>query len=167
MLIATATASIARCPSTHLDDVNAVAACGHSDRQDRNEPPRPKRPGRLNGRIRSCAAASAAPSAETTQAYALPVGKVAGTDPRRPPQTRDETVTTSDTGNGPIPDRAPLVPSKLIDAGVVPGPWRRLVFGHPEHEDGAVSWHAYAFCVLEQFWRHLKRREIWAGASTR
>ncbi len=63
--------------------------------------------------------------------------------------------------------KAPLVPSKLIDAGVVPGPWRRLVFGHPEHEDGAVSRHAYAFCVLEQFWRHLKRREIWAGASTR
>ena len=43
----------------------------------------------------------------------------------------------------------------------------RLVFGHPEHEDGAVSRHAYAFCVLEQFWRHLKRPEIWAGASTR
>jgi len=63
--------------------------------------------------------------------------------------------------------KAPLVPGKLIDAGVVPGPWRRLVFGHPEHEDGAVSRHAYAFCVLEQFWRHLKRREIWAGASTR
>ena len=47
----------------------------------------------------------------------------------------------------------------------------RLVFGHPEHEDGAVSRHAYAFCVLEQFWRHLKRREIWArhppGSATR
>jgi TnpA family transposase len=41
------------------------------------------------------------------------------------------------------------------------------VFGHPEHEGGAVSRHAYAFCVLEQFWRHLKRREIWASASTR
>ena len=27
--------------------------------------------------------------------------------------------------------------------------------------------HAYAFCVLEQFWRHLKRREIYADASTR
>jgi hypothetical protein len=63
--------------------------------------------------------------------------------------------------------KAPLVPGELIDAGVVPGLWRRLVFGHPEHEDGAVSRHAYAFCVLEQFWRHLKRREIWAGASTR
>ena len=59
--------------------------------------------------------------------------------------------------------KAPLVPGKLIDPGVVPGPWRRLVFGHPEHEDGAVSRHAYAFCVLEQFWRHLKRCEIWAA----
>jgi len=38
--------------------------------------------------------------------------------------------------------------------------------GHPGHEDGAVSRHAFAFCVLEQFWRHLRRREIWAGAST-
>jgi hypothetical protein len=62
---------------------------------------------------------------------------------------------------------ARLVPGRLIDPGVVPGPWRRLVFGHPEHEGGAVSRQAYAFCVLEQFWRHLKRREIWAGASTR
>lgn len=43
-------------------------------------------------------------------------------------------------------------------------PWRRLVFGHPAHEGGVVSRHAYAFCVLEQFWRgpqaprHLRRR---------
>ena len=62
---------------------------------------------------------------------------------------------------------APLIPGRLIDAGVVNGPWRRLVFGHPAHEDGAVSRHAYAFCVLEQFWRGLKRRDIWAEASTR
>ncbi|HEY3035212.1 MAG TPA: Tn3 family transposase [Streptosporangiaceae bacterium] len=62
---------------------------------------------------------------------------------------------------------APLVPGRLIDAGVVSGPWRRLVFGHPAHADGAVSRHAYAFCVLEQFWRGLKRRDIYADASTR
>src|SRR5664280_671940 len=37
----------------------------------------------------------------------------------------------------------------------------------PEHADGAVNRHAYTFCVLEQFWRHLKRREIYAEASTR
>lgn len=63
--------------------------------------------------------------------------------------------------------KAPLVPGTLIDPGVVPGPWKRLVFGHPEHEGGAVSRHACAFCILEQFWRHLKRREIWADTSTR
>ncbi len=62
---------------------------------------------------------------------------------------------------------APLIPGRLIDDGVVNGPWRRLVFGHPAHEDGAVSRHAYAFCVLEQFWRGLKRRDIYADASTR
>jgi TnpA family transposase len=62
---------------------------------------------------------------------------------------------------------APLVPGRLIDDGVVTGPWRRLVFGHPAHEGGAVSRHAYAFCVLEQFWRGLKRRDIYAEASTR
>jgi hypothetical protein len=39
----------------------------------------------------------------------------------------------------------------------VNGPWKRLVFGHPAYEDGAVNRHAYAFCVLEQFYRHLKR----------
>jgi hypothetical protein len=43
---------------------------------------------------------------------------------------------------------APLIPGRLIDAAVVNGPWRRLVLGHPAHEDGAVSRHAYAFCVL-------------------
>jgi hypothetical protein len=63
--------------------------------------------------------------------------------------------------------KAPLVPGTLIDPGVVTGPWNRLVFGHSEHGGGAVSRHAYAFCILEQFWRHLKRREIWAEASTR
>jgi hypothetical protein len=62
---------------------------------------------------------------------------------------------------------APLIPGRLIDAGVVNGPWRRLVFGHPAPEDGAVSRHAYAFCVLEQFWQGLKHRDIWAEASTR
>ena len=63
--------------------------------------------------------------------------------------------------------RAPLIAGRLIDDGVVAGPWRRLVFGHPAHEGGAVSRHAYAFCVLEQFWRGLKRRDIYADASTR
>jgi len=62
---------------------------------------------------------------------------------------------------------APLIPARMIDENVVNGPWKRLVFGHPAHEDGTVIRHAYAFCVLDQFYRHLKRREIHADASTR
>jgi TnpA family transposase len=62
---------------------------------------------------------------------------------------------------------APLIPARMIDETVVNGAWQRLVFGHPAHEDGAVNRHAYAFCVLEQLCRHLKRREIYADASTR
>jgi len=62
---------------------------------------------------------------------------------------------------------ASLVPGTLIDAAVVSGPWKHLVFGHPAREDGSVDRNAYTFCVLEQFWRHLKRREIYADASTR
>ena len=62
---------------------------------------------------------------------------------------------------------APLIPGSVVHAEVVNGPWRRLVFGHPAYADGTVNRHAYTFCVLEQFWRHLKRREIYAGASTK
>ena len=60
-----------------------------------------------------------------------------------------------------------LVPGTLIDAAVVSGPWKHLVFGHAAREDGSVDRNAYTFCVLEQFYRHLKRREIYADASTR
>lgn len=62
---------------------------------------------------------------------------------------------------------AALIPGRLIDAVVVNGPWKRLVFGHPAYARGAVNRHAYTFCVLEQFWRHLKRRDIYADASTK
>lgn len=62
---------------------------------------------------------------------------------------------------------APLIAGHLIDVPVVSGPWRRLVFGHPTYEGGAVNRHAYALCVLERFWRCLKRREIFAETSTK
>ena len=62
---------------------------------------------------------------------------------------------------------ASLVPGTLIDAAVVSGPWKHLVFGHPAREGGSVDRNACTFCVLEQFWRHLKRREIYADASAR
>lgn len=62
---------------------------------------------------------------------------------------------------------ASLVPARVIEPSVVNGPWKRLVFGQPANQDGAVNRHAYTFCVLEQFYRHLKRRDIYADASTR
>lgn len=62
---------------------------------------------------------------------------------------------------------APLIGGHLIDVPVVSGPWRRLVFGYPTYEGGAVNRHAYALCVLERFWRCLKRREIFAETSTK
>jgi TnpA family transposase len=62
---------------------------------------------------------------------------------------------------------APLVDADVVDVGVVTGPWKRLVFGSPQFPDGAVNRRAYALCILERFWRCLKRREIFAPASTR
>ncbi|MFI7136004.1 hypothetical protein ACIBQ1_60895 [Nonomuraea sp. NPDC050153] len=56
---------------------------------------------------------------------------------------------------------------RLIDPLVVAGAWKRLVFGHPARTDNLVDRNAYVFCVLEQFHRHLKRREIHAPASSR
>ena len=47
------------------------------------------------------------------------------------------------------------------------GPWKHLVFGHPARDDGTVDRGAYIFCVLEQFCRHLKHRDIYAETSTR
>jgi len=53
---------------------------------------------------------------------------------------------------------APLIPGRLIEAYVVNGPWRRLVFGHPAHADDAVNRHAY---TLEIPTGHEPR--IWNG----
>jgi hypothetical protein len=54
-----------------------------------------------------------------------------------------------------------------IHPQVVTGPWKHLVFGHPARDDGTVDRGAYVFCVLGQFCRHLKRRDIYAETSTR
>jgi len=55
-----------------------------------------------------------------------------------------------------------LLPLRLIDSAVVPAAWKRLVFGHPARTDGLVDRNAYVFCVLTQFHRHLKRRDVYA-----
>jgi hypothetical protein len=60
-----------------------------------------------------------------------------------------------------------VLPRRLIDPEVVTGPWKRLVYGHPPRTDDLVDRNGYVFCVLEQFHRHLKRREIFAMASSR
>jgi len=54
-----------------------------------------------------------------------------------------------------------------VAAGVVPaGWWQRLVFA-PGRPAGTVDRAAYVFCVLEQFHRHLVRRDIYAAPSVR
>jgi hypothetical protein len=50
---------------------------------------------------------------------------------------------------------------------LVTGSWKRLVFDKPGLPAGAVDRSAYGICVLEQFHHCVKRREIYAPASTR
>ena len=64
------------------------------------------------------------------------------------------------------------VPAGYLDAGLVaaeivpPGWWRRLVFA-PGRPEGTVDRAGYVFCVLEQFHQRLRRRDIFAVASSR
>ncbi|MFI6182986.1 Tn3 family transposase [Nonomuraea sp. NPDC051191] len=54
-----------------------------------------------------------------------------------------------------------------INASLLIGSWRRLVLRAPHLQEGQVDWKAYAFCVLEQFHRLLRRREIFAINSSK
>lgn len=54
-----------------------------------------------------------------------------------------------------------------IDEDLLIGSWKRLVLAAPELEPGTVDWRAYTFCVLEQFHRHLNRRDIFATNSSK
>lgn len=54
-----------------------------------------------------------------------------------------------------------------IDTGLLVGSWRRLVLSSPLLEPGTVDWKAYAFCVLEQMHRMLRRREVFAKNSSK
>ena len=54
-----------------------------------------------------------------------------------------------------------------IDAELLVGSWRRLVLAAPHLEAGCVDWKAYTFCVLEQFHRMLRRRQIFAKNSSK
>ncbi len=62
---------------------------------------------------------------------------------------------------------AGFLDARLVAVDLVPaGWWRPLVF-RPGRPEGTVDRAGYVFCVLEQFHRHLKRRDIYAAASTR
>ena len=76
-----------------------------------------------------------------------------------------------------MPDLLAAKPTKRVKAGfldarqvevdLVPaGWWRPLVFP-PDRPEGTVDRAGYVFCLLEQFHRNLKRRDIYAAASTR
>jgi len=63
--------------------------------------------------------------------------------------------------------RARKLASADVDGSLVHGSWKRLVFGASGAADGTVDRNAYVFCVLTQFHRYLKRREIYANRSSR
>ncbi len=63
--------------------------------------------------------------------------------------------------------RSRKLTSADVDRTLIHGSWKRLVFDAHGLPDGAVDKNAYVFCVLTQFHRRLKRREIYANASTR
>lgn len=54
-----------------------------------------------------------------------------------------------------------------IDTDLLVGSWRRLVLSALHLEPGTVDWKAYTFCILEQFHRMLRRREVFAKNSSK
>ncbi|MER6917054.1 Tn3 family transposase [Streptomyces sp. NPDC000594] len=60
----------------------------------------------------------------------------------------------------------PLLPRE-VDDKLVPGHWRRVVYANAELPQGAVDRDAYVVCVLEQLFRALKRRDVFASPSHR
>ena len=57
--------------------------------------------------------------------------------------------------------------SNELDATLITGSWRRLVFANPELPAGVADHRAYTFCVLEQLHRGLRHREIYAYRGDR
>ena len=59
-------------------------------------------------------------------------------------------------------DRRTKVTAADIDHALLSGSWKSLVIP----KAGGIDRNAYVFCVLTAFHRHLRRREIYAGASS-
>ncbi|MCX4530119.1 hypothetical protein OHA79_43765 [Streptomyces sp. NBC_00841] len=60
----------------------------------------------------------------------------------------------------------PLLPRE-IDGKLVPPVWRQAVYSNPELPEGAVDRDAYVVCVLEQLYRALNLRDVFASPSNR
>nr|WP_234375755.1 DUF4158 domain-containing protein [Streptomyces sp. CB01373] len=60
----------------------------------------------------------------------------------------------------------PLLPRE-IDDKLVPPHWRKAVYANADLPEGAVDRDAYVVCVLEQLFRALKRRDVFASPSHR
>ena len=60
----------------------------------------------------------------------------------------------------------PLLPGE-IDAALVPPMWNRAVYANPEIPEGAVDRDAYVLCVLEQLYKALRVRDVFATCSHR
>nr|WP_229885650.1 DUF4158 domain-containing protein [Streptomyces tanashiensis] len=60
----------------------------------------------------------------------------------------------------------PLLPRE-VDDKLVPAHWRKAVYANADLPEGAVDRDAYVVCVLEQLFRALKRRDIFASPSHR
>ncbi|MFF8026542.1 Tn3 family transposase [Streptomyces sp. NPDC007896] len=60
----------------------------------------------------------------------------------------------------------PLLPRE-IDSKLVPPAWRRAVLNNADLPAGAVDRDAYVVCVLEQLYRALQRRDVFASPSNR
>ncbi|MFJ6438571.1 Tn3 family transposase [Streptomyces sp. NPDC091416] len=63
-------------------------------------------------------------------------------------------------------DEKPLL-KREIDDKVVPAAWRKAVYANKDLPQGAVDRNAYVVCVLEQLYRALMRRDIFARPSHR
>ena len=60
----------------------------------------------------------------------------------------------------------PLLPRE-VDDKLVPSHWRKAAYANAELPQGAVDRDAYVVCVLEQLFRALKRRDVFASPSHR
>lgn len=75
-----------------------------------------------------------------------------------------EMISLPRNGRGGLPAR--WLDARRVDHDLVAGGWQRLVYP-PERPEATVDRAAYTLCLLEQFHRHLKHRNIFAEHSSK